>query len=232
MDAMHLSRNYRAGRASLAVVGLAGPELAILHWTAGRGELAALRAFMEREGRLASYHYGLARDGAGGELVRPEDTAWHAGDGLRWTVGGPPELAEALAAAGARPAAGRLGRLVSANTASFGIALCNRGPMDADDGGQPGQYHRPGFGWAHFEPYPQVQVDALTRLVADLAVAHPSLRFVCDHSDITRTKGDPGPLLADWRPPAPLVRIRNMWDGERMAGGKRAPRWVLLPPLA
>lgn len=229
---MHLTRNYRPGRATLAGVGLEGPELAVVHWTAGRRELAALRDYMEHTDREASYGYAIGRDGATGELVPPTATAWHAGDGERWRVGGPAELESELAhMPGIRPATGRVGRLVSPNTASYGIALCNRGPLAEAEGGQPGKYHRPGFSWTHFEPYPAAQLQALSSLLAELAATTPTLRFVCGHEDLTRGKGDPGPLLGDWRPPLPLVRIRNMWDGERLKGGKRAARWVILPPL-
>src|SRR5690606_34069164 len=139
----------------------------------------------------------------------PSDTAWHAGDGERWTIGGPLPFAGMI---GTRPAPHRFGSRVSINTASIGVALCKWGPRK---GGEPGAYTRPGFGrWTHFEPFPAVQLAALDALVDALAAAHPTLRFVCGHQDVTYQKGDPGPLLAGWRPSpgSGLTRIMNHWD--------------------
>lgn len=119
-------------------------------------------------------------------------------------------------------AAPKQGTGVRFNWASVGIGLCNAGPLSAKSGGVPGQYDRPGFirmkggkvvGWTHFEPYTAAQLFALDTLVIELAALFPSLRFVCGHQDVTRRKGDPGPLLADWRPPivTGLRRIRYDW---------------------
>lgn len=69
------SPNFTAGRP-------ARPTYIVDHWTVGSAESAVgrfLNADPDQRGGRASAHYIVRRDGSVVQMVREEDTAWHAG---------------------------------------------------------------------------------------------------------------------------------------------------------
>lgn len=202
----------------------------MLHWTAGPGDALSLQRYLGSTKDQSSYQYGVDDVGRVLEYVDPDNVAWHAGDGNHgWDpqtlyVSGDTDLCDHrwdFSTLAAKPLGEGPGLAMAhnkdgtyrVNHASIGIGLCNRGPLGAAKGGLPGVYDRPGFKWTHFEPYATAQIEALNLLVEYLADRYPSLRFVCGHEDFTKQKGDPGPLLYDWLPPAStgLGRLRYDW---------------------
>lgn len=164
------------------------PEIAVLHWNATPNDAVALANNMvapknaDGTPRYASYHFA---EGRGGELVQSvdtEDTAWHAGDGALGALFG--------------------GNKQRVNERSIGICLCNRGPVSlALAQGNPDRYAvakhtKRGFeAWEAYEKYTEQQAKTLLVLLETLKSAHATLRYVCGHQDVTRGKGDPGPLF-------------------------------------
>lgn len=168
------------------------PRVAIIHWSAGNGDAEAVARYMRAptttdpktgqvRNRSASYHFAIGRPGEVYQLVDTDDTAWHAGDGSLWEA---------------------LGSPARVNEQSVGISLCNKGPVTLDAVKMDAvrfvetPHNKPGFPrWRAFEAYTEAQRDTLLKVLRACKEAHPELRYLCGHQDVTRTKGDPGPLF-------------------------------------
>mgnify|MGYP001597142049 FL=1 len=173
-------------------------ELAVIHWTAspmGDGPDGAapqrIRTGLTGNARQSSTHFVILRDGSVLQAAPIEDRTWHAG-GSTW-----------IGLAGER--------VTDINRRSIGIDLECVGPLAytrgcwRDDYG--GRYEGPlpvADDDEHFEPYREAQILALLGLVPQIVAALPILchsgRWV-GHSDIRRTKIDPGPAF-------PWARLR------------------------
>lgn len=186
------SLRYRSGRIRNNVTYK--PKVAVIHWSAGGGDALAVAKYMKApttvdkktgqvKARSASYHFAIGRPGEVYQLVDTVDTAWHAGDGSFWKDG-------------------TIGHPTRVNEQSIGICLCNVGPVSLDKVKKDGvryvetPHNRVGFGsWKAFEAFTAEQRDSLVSLLAALKVAHPELVYMVGHQDVTKEKGDPGPLF-------------------------------------
>ncbi len=180
------TKRFRKGRSRSGVTY--APEVAILHWNATSNDAVALANNMvepkhaDGTPRYASYHFAEGRDGTVVQCADTDDTAWHAGDG---TLG--PMFT---------------GQKSRVNERSIGICLCNRGPVapelaqTAPDRFAVAEHTKRGFEtWKAYERYTEQQAKALLSLLETLKSAHPTLEYLCGHQDVTRGKGDPGPLF-------------------------------------
>lgn len=163
---------------------LAGPDMIILHYTAGRSGMGSAR-YLARPDVAASAHLVIGRDGRVIQLVPFNVEAWHAG---RSCYKGRCEL----------------------NHYSIGIELDNLGQLRleggkfvaecgvtvpfeevfVDDAGEEKTY---------WHKYTDVQVAVLESVCMLLMEEYP-IRDIVGHSDVTSRKVDPGPALqlSDW----------------------------------
>lgn len=172
------SPNYNKGRK-------AGVDSIVIHYTSG-GSLSGSVSWFKNPKAKASAHYIISRDGEVVQMVRDEDTAWHAGrselDGRPWV-----------------------------NRFSIGIELVNWGVLEKREDKLycwPGNYTREydvkefghpvfidGKWWA---PYHESQLEACTKLCQELRQKYPNITDdrVVGHMDISPgRKRDPGPLF-------------------------------------
>lgn len=156
------------------------PTLLVVHYTAALSDDGALRWLRMPESRVSA-HFMVARDGRVTQLVPLDRAAWHAGLS-EWTYKG--------------------ARRRNVNDYSIGVELGNVGPVTRDgawlvvnQGGQSVHYRGPEpveIGGVLWEPYPEEQLAALDRLVADLAAGGYALEMV-GHNEISPgRKMDPG----------------------------------------
>lgn len=159
------------------------PKVIVMHYTAGRGNSAQLANFFAKGTREASAHFGVGREGDVIQMVDTDKNAWHAGVSkfrdFRTPVG----------------------------WQSIGIEVCNTGWAYLDGKKKEdiflGEHRHPASNAKKWERYPQQQVTAIEKLIADLVAAHPTLQFVTGHEDIRNnfvvdtqgSKLDPGPAF-------------------------------------
>jgi len=177
------------------------PVALVIHYTAWGGDaLEQARAWQRKpstDGEKRSAHFAIGRDGEMVQCVPLDDTAWHCGGSIlpaTKVLRGP--TADA--------------RKGSANRASIGIELCNRGFAVGDEATVfRGAHRNPACREMAWEAYPFVQLESLEALVHRIADAVPTLEYVIGHEDIaskdvgtTKVKVDPGPAFLwdhiDW----------------------------------
>jgi hypothetical protein len=198
--------------------GRKGPPDSIgIHWSAGSGDEVAIGRYFQRSPhKEASYHRGIGRAGGTAQYVADGDTAWHAGDGESWDGG----------------------RRV--NDRSIGIVLALLGPVNkAWATAHPGRaletpHRKRGVKSRLWERPTPEQVTALRRMIAELKAAHPTIRYIFGHDDVTKHKIDPGPILdgVDLGLGAlGLTRIVRRWDlpGAPWEGLDAAPQTTPAP---
>ncbi|MEM9724212.1 MAG: N-acetylmuramoyl-L-alanine amidase [Pseudomonadota bacterium] len=170
--------------------GVDAPDLVVLHYTDMASAEAALRRLTDPASEVSA-HYLVGADGLIWRLVEERARAWHAGT-AHWGVmgdGGP---------------AGDLAKDV--NSRAIGIELAHPGHSSSVAGGA-----------RACAPFPQPQMDALTKLLASILGQwriHPS--GVLGHSDVAPgRKIDPGEKF-DWGRlaraglAAPLPRVMRL----------------------
>ena len=158
---------------------LSGPDMIILHYTAGVNAQSSAR-FLARPEVKASAHLVIGRQGEIIQLVPFDVEAWHAGRSFyagranlnRYSIG--IEL-------------DNLGRLEW--TAGRFVAECGKeveaGQVFVDDSGEIATF------WHQYTE----QQKRVLREVCDLLKAHYPIRYIVGHSDVTNRKQDPGPEL-------------------------------------
>lgn len=174
------------------------PDCVVIHWSAGSGNVEALgHYFQNTPHREASYHRAIGRDGEVASYVATTDTAWHAGDGEAWDGGR---------------------RL---NERSVGVCLCLMGYVSAqwaaNHAGRTmiADHRKPGVKAKIWERPTPAMVATLRAQLAELKAAHPSIRYVLGHDDVTKGKIDPGPILDGvdlGLTELGLTRIVRRWD--------------------
>lgn len=182
---------YKAGSSNCRPV-----ELLVLHYTAGYSGKSSV-GWLTNPAAKASAHFVVDRDGSITQLVSLKDRAWHAGGATsRWRGMGP-------------------------NPISWGIEIANLGPLKAESGRLWDAYGKRYDGptyvdstGRHWEPYPEPQIVAVAKLVAELVALEPKLLVndgpglprICGHQDVDPSrKLDPGPAFP-WERVAPGVK--------------------------
>jgi N-acetylmuramoyl-L-alanine amidase len=165
--------------------GGTAPSVVVMHYTAGRGDSAALSSFFRRGTRKASAHFGIGRPGDVVQMVELDRNAWHAGTSSFM---------------GMKPV----------GPMSVGIEVCNTGYAYLDrlphtSGGVVGGSHRNPRATADmWEEFTDAQYDSINVLLRDLKAAIPTLKWVTGHEDIRNpgtvvglrgAKTDPGPAF-------------------------------------
>ena len=187
-------------------------EMIVIHYTASGSGRGTISWFKNPQSKVSA-HYIIDRDGRIFQLVKDEDTAWHAGLASR----------PALSAEANRM---RMERddLVRPNQRSIGIEIVNWGPLEKRGGKYYTWLGREHTGEVvevagrHWEPYTEAQYESLIDLVSYLCkrykipaqfppqgpgVYHPRAKDLADfkgilgHNAIDNTKTDPGPHF-DW----------------------------------
>lgn len=163
----------------------AEPIVLVYHWTGGwRNAEAVARIDYRRRRNRVSAHFTIGRDED--DVVQSVDTnkaAWHVSPKLRFKDGGK-----------------------RANQRSIGVEVCNRGYLRGDDWDRlkrsqifTGRHPNPRARKREWEKFTEAQVESIQRLTDTLFEAHPSLQFICAHSDWAGAKAgaklDPGPAF-------------------------------------
>ena len=157
---------------------LQGPEMIVLHYTAGTSAEGS-SVYLSRPDTRVSAHVVVGRLGEVIQLTPFDLEAWHAG---------------ASAYKGS----------TGLNRCSVGIELDNLGRLEERNGifvAECGKVvtpeevytHRDG---SHWHRYTGAQVAALTEICRLLRKCYP-VRYVVGHSDVTGRKQDPGPALTE-----------------------------------
>lgn len=162
------------------------PDLVVIHYTAGRGDVDALANYFKRGTRKVSAHFGIGRNGDIVQMVDTSYSAWHAGKS---------RFRDDRVPVGWR---------------SIGIELCNAGSRYKGDDAIKRRHRNPASRSNSWEPYPCEQLRALESLVKTLR-DELGVKFVTGHEDIRNThvvkglkgsKTDPGPAFpwdaVDW----------------------------------
>lgn len=160
------------------------PDLLVMHFTAGTGDVFALGRVFAARSRKASAHYGVGRDGTVAQYVSERDKAWHAGDGLF------PEDPH-------NPAPYEWEDNV--NDRSIGIEVCNRGWAPSAATNAPGKHRNPRSRATKWERYRPEAMVSLAQLIREIMERNPSLKYVTGHEDVTNnyTLGDGMPDTDD-----------------------------------
>ena len=164
--------------------GVAGPDMIILHYTAGRDALSSAK-FLARSDVEASAHLVIGRKGEVIQLVPFNIEAWHAGKSC---YEGRNEL----------------------NHYSIGIELDNLGQLRLEGGQFVAECGRKvpvrvvytedsGNESTYWHRYTDVQMRVLEE-VCDLLTEYYPIRDIVGHSDVSSRKVEPGPALqlCDW----------------------------------
>ncbi len=166
----------------------AGPDLLVLHFSAGTGDIHGLGRLFAARSRQASAHYGVGRTGLVGQYVSEREKAWHAGDGLF------PEDPRNPAPAEWQD---------NVNDRSIGIEVCNRGFAPSKATNAPGKHRNPRARdkastqrWERYTPEAMV---SLAQLIREVMQRNPSLKWVTGHEDVCNnwTLGDGMPETDD-----------------------------------
>lgn len=176
-------------------------ECIVLHYTAGYTLESAVSTFLSPTAK-ASAHFVVGTDGAIVQMVNGNDTAWHSGYGV-YRGGG------------------------QVNQRAIGIEIVNPGYHFRSTGGQilnwerkPIPEHRlapfPGMLEARdpwvgsattlWPLFPEVQLQAVEKLLGACLAAYPSITDIVGHRDVDsarRLKVDPGPAF-------PMLRMRML----------------------
>lgn len=156
------------------------PLAVVVHAT--EGELAGTLAHLRDESSMVSAHYVIDRDGTVYQLVPERVVAYHVACGVDGCVSSCP----AFLCGDGKPEAH-----------TVGIELVNRGKVPQNWSGAVYEDYGMAFGWRWWEDYPQAQVEALKRLVEDIARrwGFPvDADYVVGHYRV-QGKRDPGPAL-------------------------------------
>lgn len=157
------------------------PQAVVVHAT--EGELIGTFAHFQNRDSRVSAHYVIDRDGTVYQLVPERLAAYHVACGAEGCVSSCPVF---LCGDG-KP-----------ETRTVGIELVNRGKVPPDwTKSAVYEDYAAAFGWRWWEDYPQAQVDALKRLVEDIA---RRWNFPVDADHVVghyrvQGKRDPGPAL-------------------------------------
>ena len=201
------SPNRNQGRISL--------ECIVLHYTAGYTLDSAVSTFLSPAAQ-ASAHFVVGTDGAIVQMVSGNDTAWHAGYGV-FRGGG------------------------QVNQRSIGIEIVNPGYHFRSTTGALLNWERKPVAESRLKPfpgmieardpwvgsatalwplYPEVQLQAVERIIRACLAAWPSIAEIVGHRDVDTVrhlKVDPGPAF-------PMLRMRSL-IGDRAdpedLGGRR-----------
>lgn len=161
------------------------PIVLVYHWTGGwRNAQAVARIDYRRKKKRVSAHFTIGRPEA--DVCQSVDTdkaAWHVSRKLRFMDG-----------------------LKKANQRSIGVEVSNRGYLRGDDWERlkrrqifTGRHPNPRARKREWEKFTDAQVDSIQRLTDDLFKAHPTLKYICGHSDWAGAKAgaklDPGPAF-------------------------------------
>jgi hypothetical protein len=156
------------------------PQAVVVHAT--EGELAGALAHLRDPESGVSAHYVIDRDGTVYQLVPERVVAYHVACGVEGCVKSCP----AFLCGDRKP-----------ETRTIGIELVNRGKVPPDWQGAVYEDYGAAFGWRWWEDYPEVQRQALKRLVEDIA---QRWNFPVDAEHVlghyrVQGKRDPGPAL-------------------------------------
>ena len=198
-------------------------ELLVLHITQGWGNELRLGKYFQNEHVEASAHLGVGRFGGAAQYVAADHAAWHVGGkGRDWNGRG------------------------NINRRSFGVELCNRGPVKRKvtlrrkyqkkaPWGFTEAKHPKGSKLRFWENFPKRQLDTLFDLIPWILSEHPSIRYVTSHEDVSRGKLDPGPLfpwhLIPWDDVG-LIRMEHDWSEDQWYEWRGHKRTLYVPDAA
>jgi N-acetylmuramoyl-L-alanine amidase len=198
--------NYTPGRGGNPI------DLIVIHYTASGSAEGTISWFKNPRARVSA-HYLVGKDGTIYQLVRDEDTAWHAGIPPR------PGLSEEENRKREERA-----RVIRPNERGIGIEIVNWGPLRKTNGcfltwnDYPYNGEAVQVGGGYWEPYADAQYESLIKLVRYLCRKHAippnyppegpgnyhsdasqlaSFRGILGHCALDNTKVDPGPHF-DW----------------------------------
>lgn len=158
-----------------------GPELIVLHGTAGRSDEGDLSWLCDPASRV-SYHYLIGRDGRIWQLVAEKNRAWHAGRSVyqgRTDAGG-----------------------ASVNGISIGVAFSNRGPSPTPEPYTDAQYDA--GAWLCSNIWERRGVD-ISRITTHAVVSPGRKTDPWDHFNLGRFFRQ----VADYRyPPPPPIDLK------------------------
>lgn len=161
---------------------LIGPELIILHYTAGTSGISSALYLIRPEVK-ASAHLVIGRKGELIQLVAFDVVAWHAGNS-------------------------RYADRINLNRYSIGIELDNLGRLRLKEGrfwAECGREVEPrevymdtsGLEVTYWHRYTEQQKKRLWQVCRVLEDYYP-IRYIVGHSDVTERKQDPGPELEEF----------------------------------
>ena len=162
---------------------LVGPEMVVLHYTAGTNtagtSAAGAAAYLARPDTRVSAHVVVGRLGEIIQLTPFDLEAWHAGTSAYKGQTGLNRLSVGIEL-------DNLGRLEERNgvfVAECGKVVDPREVYTHSDG-------------SHWHRYTMAQVEAAREICRLLRENYP-VRYVVGHADVTGRKQDPGPALAE-----------------------------------
>lgn len=165
----HQSPNKRKGTMT--------PRIIVLHYTASGGKTGGGDAeYLSRASSRASAQLVIGREGDLHQLMPLNNIAWHAG---KSSHNGKSDV----------------------NAFSIGIELDNWGWLDGRGINLPeDQIHKAKkYGKTQWEKYPQAQLDACEKAVAEICKKYP-IEDIVGHEDVSPgRKQDPGPALDDFK---------------------------------
>lgn len=189
------------------------PDLLVMHYTAGRGEVRSVARLFASPTRKASAHLVIGRDGTIAQCVDLDDAAWHAGDGGKSRF----PRSEQLELDSFVPLQAVPHEPKRVNCRSIGIEVCNRGWAPRGPNPYITAHHpNPASQSTSWESFRGEQLDAIASAVNELVKLRPTLKWVCGHEDVTNqhtlgeagAKVDIGPAFP-WRIlPSTLTRVR------------------------
>lgn len=211
---MHLNGlRYRGGRHSLVMGGArVEPDALIVHYSAGGRGLDALREFIRKRPKQASYNWTYDQDGGAGEFVEAQDASWHSGDG--WAPAADDVLESGFVPVADVPKPPKRWT----NLRSRSVCMVNRGWVNNERAirlrrqGQEvleARHRNPASRATLWHGYTDDQYQALEDTLPFIVQECPSLRIVLGHEDVTNgfifgkgkwkggSKVDPGAVW-DW----------------------------------
>lgn len=157
----------------------------MFHWTGGwRNAERVAKIDYQRKKNRVSAHLSIGREHR--DIIQSVDTdraAWHVSKKLRFKDG-----------------------KKRANQRSIGIEVCNRGYLRGNDWDRlkksqifTGRHPNPRARKREWERFTEHQVESIQEITDVLFAAHPTLQYICGHSDWAENKKgaklDPGPAF-------------------------------------